>query len=149
MIDMATRRNREHIDAGRAVFEAIALEDVDLGDRRFDKVFAFNVAPFWQRRSRCCSRRVYVVLTTRTEQPALCVTVFGTLPSTRRFIPLLPITNRSAPHSSASRTSTSPASPSSARVSQSIPSLRRSSSMRSRIDFTMADEFEAHCNSTF
>src|SRR5439155_599479 len=25
-----------------------ALEDADLGDRRFDKVFAFNVAPFWQ-----------------------------------------------------------------------------------------------------
>jgi hypothetical protein len=33
---------------GRAVLEAVALEDADLGDRRFDKVFAFNVAPFWQ-----------------------------------------------------------------------------------------------------
>ena len=30
------------------MLEAIALEDADLGDRRFDKVFAFNVAPFWQ-----------------------------------------------------------------------------------------------------
>jgi SAM-dependent methyltransferase len=49
MIEMATRRNREHVDAGRAVLEAVALEDADLGDRRFDKVFAFNVAPFWQR----------------------------------------------------------------------------------------------------
>ena len=48
MIEMATRRNREHVDAGRAVLETIALEDADLGDRRFDKVFAFNVAPFWQ-----------------------------------------------------------------------------------------------------
>ena len=48
MIEMATRRNREHIDAGRAALEAIVLEDADLGDRRFDKVFAFNVAPFWQ-----------------------------------------------------------------------------------------------------
>src|SRR5919107_1183615 len=48
MIEMATRRNREHVDAGRAVLEAIALEDAHLGDRRFDKVFAFNVAPFWQ-----------------------------------------------------------------------------------------------------
>ena len=48
MIEMATRRNREHVDAGRAVLEAIALEDMDLGDRRFDKVVAFNVAPFWQ-----------------------------------------------------------------------------------------------------
>ena len=48
MIEMATRRNREHVDAGRAALEAVALEDADLGDRRFDKVFAFNVAPFWQ-----------------------------------------------------------------------------------------------------
>src|SRR5204863_1922427 len=47
MIAMATRRNREHVDAGRAVLAAIALEDADLDDRRFDKVFAFNVAPFW------------------------------------------------------------------------------------------------------
>ncbi|HEX5712685.1 MAG TPA: class I SAM-dependent methyltransferase [Solirubrobacterales bacterium] len=47
MIAMATRRNRKHVDAGRAVLEAVALEDADLGDRRFDKVFAFNVAPFW------------------------------------------------------------------------------------------------------
>jgi SAM-dependent methyltransferase len=48
MIELATRRNREHVDAGRAVLEAVALEDAELGDRRFDKVFAFNVAPFWQ-----------------------------------------------------------------------------------------------------
>ena len=47
MIEMATRRNREHVEAGRAVLEAVALEDADLGKRRFDKVFAFNVAPFW------------------------------------------------------------------------------------------------------
>jgi len=47
MIEMATRRNREHVDAGRAVVEAVALEDADLGNRRFDKIFAFNVAPFW------------------------------------------------------------------------------------------------------
>src|SRR3954452_24489965 len=47
MIEMATRRNREHVDAGRALLETVALEDADLGDRRFDKVFAFNVAPFW------------------------------------------------------------------------------------------------------
>jgi SAM-dependent methyltransferase len=47
MIEMATRRNREHVGSGRAELEAVALEDADLGDRRFDKVFAFNVAPFW------------------------------------------------------------------------------------------------------
>src|SRR5215208_3902031 len=48
MIEVARRRNREHVEASRAVLEAIALEDADLGDRCFDKVFAFNVAPFWQ-----------------------------------------------------------------------------------------------------
>jgi hypothetical protein len=47
MIEMALRRNREHVDAGRAMLEAIALEDADLGVQRFDKIFAFNVAPFW------------------------------------------------------------------------------------------------------
>ena len=47
MIEMARRRNREHVDAGRAVLETAALEDADFGDQRFDKIFAFNVAPFW------------------------------------------------------------------------------------------------------
>src|SRR4051794_9522508 len=49
MIEIATRRNRGHVDTGRAVLESVALEDADLGDRRFEKVFAFNVAPFWQK----------------------------------------------------------------------------------------------------
>jgi SAM-dependent methyltransferase len=49
MIAMATRRNREHVDVGRAVLEAVSLEEAKLGDQRFDKVFAFNVAPFWLR----------------------------------------------------------------------------------------------------
>jgi hypothetical protein len=47
MIEVARRRNREHIEAGRARLDAVALEDAELGKRRFDKVFAFNVAPFW------------------------------------------------------------------------------------------------------
>jgi SAM-dependent methyltransferase len=47
MIAAARRRNRLHVESGRAVLEAVALEDVDLGAQRFDKVFAFNVAPFW------------------------------------------------------------------------------------------------------
>jgi SAM-dependent methyltransferase len=47
MIAAARRRNRLHVESGRAVLEAVALEDADLGDQRFDKVFAFNVAPFW------------------------------------------------------------------------------------------------------
>jgi SAM-dependent methyltransferase len=47
MIAVARRRNRLHVQSGRAVLEAVALEDADLGNQRFDKVFAFNVAPFW------------------------------------------------------------------------------------------------------
>ena len=47
MIAAAGRRNRLHVKSGRAVLEAVALEDVDLGNQRFDKIFAFNVAPFW------------------------------------------------------------------------------------------------------
>jgi ubiquinone/menaquinone biosynthesis C-methylase UbiE len=47
MIDMATRRNRDHIARGRAVLHTTALEQADFGHERFDKIFAFNVAPFW------------------------------------------------------------------------------------------------------
>jgi SAM-dependent methyltransferase len=47
MIAAARRRNRLYVKSGRAVLEAVALEDADLGDQRFDRVFAFNVAPFW------------------------------------------------------------------------------------------------------
>jgi len=47
MIAAARRRNHLHVESGRAVIEAVALEHADLGDQRFDKVFAFNVAPFW------------------------------------------------------------------------------------------------------
>jgi SAM-dependent methyltransferase len=47
MIEMAARRNREHIAAGRARLKTVALGHADLGNERFDKVFAFNVAPFW------------------------------------------------------------------------------------------------------
>src|SRR3954468_23847212 len=44
MIEMATRRNREHVDAGRAVLEAIALEDEHLGDRHFARAQALALS---------------------------------------------------------------------------------------------------------
>jgi trans-aconitate methyltransferase len=46
MIDQALRRNRAHVQAGRAVLQAAALADADLGGWRFDKVFALNVRLF-------------------------------------------------------------------------------------------------------
>ena len=48
MIAMATRRNEEHVAAGRAVFETVALERADFGDERFDKVFGVHVASLWR-----------------------------------------------------------------------------------------------------
>ena len=46
MIEAATRRNAEHVRAGTAEFLVAHLEDLDLGDRRFDKVFAVRVGLF-------------------------------------------------------------------------------------------------------
>ncbi len=47
MIEVAARRNREHVARGRAVLKSASLAEADFGDERFDKIFAFNVAPFW------------------------------------------------------------------------------------------------------
>jgi ubiquinone/menaquinone biosynthesis C-methylase UbiE len=52
MIALAERRNRAHVDAGKAIFHAVALRDFDAGDRRFDRVFASNVNVFWQKPAR-------------------------------------------------------------------------------------------------
>ena len=46
MIQAATRRNAAHVEAGRAEFLVASLEDLDLGDRRFDKIFAIRVGLF-------------------------------------------------------------------------------------------------------
>ena len=46
MIQAAKRRNAAHIEAGRAEFLVGDLEDLDLGDRRFDKIFAVRVGLF-------------------------------------------------------------------------------------------------------
>jgi cyclopropane fatty-acyl-phospholipid synthase-like methyltransferase len=46
MIQAATRRNAAYIEAGRAEFLIATLEDLDLGDRRFDKIFAVRVGLF-------------------------------------------------------------------------------------------------------
>ena len=46
MIEAAARRNAEHVAAGRAEFLVAALERLDLGDRRFDTIFAVRVGLF-------------------------------------------------------------------------------------------------------
>ncbi len=54
MIQAATRRNAAYIEAGKAEFLIATLEDLDLGDRRFDKIFAVRVGLF-QRESKRAS----------------------------------------------------------------------------------------------
>ena len=48
MIAAAEARNREHVESGLAEFIPASLESVDLGDRRFDKVFAVHVRAVWE-----------------------------------------------------------------------------------------------------
>src|ERR687896_440680 len=46
MIAAAARRNAAHVAAGRAEFLVAHLEELDLGEHRFDKVFAVRVGLF-------------------------------------------------------------------------------------------------------
>jgi ubiquinone/menaquinone biosynthesis C-methylase UbiE len=46
MIAAAARRNAASVQAGKAEFLVATFEELDLGDRRFDKVFAVRVGLF-------------------------------------------------------------------------------------------------------
>ena len=46
MVEAAVRRNAAYVDAGKADFVVAGLEELDLGDRRFDKIFAVRVGLF-------------------------------------------------------------------------------------------------------
>ena len=46
MVEAATRRNAVHVASGKAEFLIASLEDMNLGDRRFDLVFAVRVGLF-------------------------------------------------------------------------------------------------------
>jgi ubiquinone/menaquinone biosynthesis C-methylase UbiE len=46
MIEAAARRNARFVEDGRAEFLVAELESLELGDRRFDKVFAVRVRLF-------------------------------------------------------------------------------------------------------
>ncbi|XID90792.1 class I SAM-dependent methyltransferase [Paenibacillaceae bacterium WGS1546] len=49
MIDTAMKRNAEHVASGKASFLAASLHEADLGQKRFDKIFAVNVNLFWMK----------------------------------------------------------------------------------------------------
>jgi cyclopropane fatty-acyl-phospholipid synthase-like methyltransferase len=46
-IERARRRNEPHLASGRLSLETVELAALDVGDARFDKVFAINVNLFW------------------------------------------------------------------------------------------------------
>jgi len=46
MVAAAARRNARFVDAGRAEFLLATLEELELGDRRFDTIFAVRVGLF-------------------------------------------------------------------------------------------------------
>jgi ubiquinone/menaquinone biosynthesis C-methylase UbiE len=46
MVAAAARRNSAYVAAGKAEFLVATLEDLDLGDRRFDTIFAVRVGLF-------------------------------------------------------------------------------------------------------
>ena len=52
MVAMARSRNAAHVASGKAVICAGSLGELELGDERFDKVFAVRVGLFWKRPTR-------------------------------------------------------------------------------------------------
>jgi ubiquinone/menaquinone biosynthesis C-methylase UbiE len=46
MVEAAARRNAAFVEQGKAEFLVAELEDLDLGDRRFDLIFAVRVGLF-------------------------------------------------------------------------------------------------------
>jgi ubiquinone/menaquinone biosynthesis C-methylase UbiE len=46
MVEAAARRNAAYVTAGTASFVVATLEDLDLGEQRFDKIFAVRVGLF-------------------------------------------------------------------------------------------------------
>ena len=78
MIEMATRRNREHVASGRASFQATTFEQASLADGSFDKLFAFHVAAFWRRPEQMLG------LTRRILRPGGALYLFNQLPGWRQ-----------------------------------------------------------------
>jgi SAM-dependent methyltransferase len=51
MIASARKRNADHVASGVTSFRTASLDQADLGDARFDKIFAINVGLFWRQQS--------------------------------------------------------------------------------------------------
>ena len=77
MIEAATRRNAAYVEAGKAEFLVANLEDLDLGERCFDKAFAVRVGLFHRDPERAR------VLVERWLSPGGVVWVFFDAPSRR------------------------------------------------------------------
>jgi ubiquinone/menaquinone biosynthesis C-methylase UbiE len=75
MIQAATRRNAAYVEAGSAEFLVAPLEDLDLGDRCFDKIFTVRVGLFYREPERARS------IAERWLAPGGEVFVFFDLPS--------------------------------------------------------------------
>jgi cyclopropane fatty-acyl-phospholipid synthase-like methyltransferase len=50
MIETARKRNADHVASGVASFQTASLDQADLADACFDKIFAINVGLFWRQR---------------------------------------------------------------------------------------------------
>jgi ubiquinone/menaquinone biosynthesis C-methylase UbiE len=49
MVDRATKRNEQHVASGKAAIQLAELEDLELPEGSFTKIFAVNVNLFWVR----------------------------------------------------------------------------------------------------
>jgi SAM-dependent methyltransferase len=76
MIALATRRNAQHVAAGRARFATVALEQADFGDERFDTVFGVHVATLWRSQEAIAIVRAHLA-------PAGALYIFNQLPGRR------------------------------------------------------------------
>ena len=74
MIDIAEKRNVGHVAAGRATFIHSSFERARLGDRGFDKIYAFHVAAFWRQPA------TMLPLTRRVMAPGAGLFLFNQLP---------------------------------------------------------------------
>lgn len=82
MIEAAQRRNREYVDAGKAMLRLGAIEEADFGEQRFDKVLAVHVAALRERARRGC--RPFAISSPRADPSTSSIRLPGGRGSSRR-----------------------------------------------------------------